>query len=305
MVTSIDLCCGAGGLSIGLEQAGITPILMVDNDKHCIATLKANNLSAAVLADIAELDYSVYSPDVLTAGFPCQPFSSAGKRGGLQDGRSNAFYSVLRAIEQCNPKLWLLENVAGLATHDKGQTLKTIVQLINERLGATPFIYCVDTVDYLVPQHRKRIIICSHPLKLQPNLNKLTLRDALKDCPESPGMLYSPAKHKVMSLVPMGCNWRSLPDDVARDYMKTTYFASGGRTGIARRLHWNKPSPTIPCSPSQKQTELCHPEQTRPLTIRECARIQTFSDSYQFSGSIANQYKQIGNAVPVRLGVAL
>ena len=305
MIPSIDLCCGARGLSLGLELAGIRPLLMVDNNKDCIATIKQNSKANAVLSDIANIDYSVYNPDILTAGFPCQPFSSSGNRQGLEDERSNTFFSVVRAIEQAKPKLWLLENVSGLATHDKGKTLKTIVQLLTDKLKSAPFICHVDAVNYLVPQYRKRIIICSHPLDLKPYSQQLTLRDALKYCPESLGMSYSPAKQQVLNQVPMGGNWRSLPKEVAMSYMGKMFYSSGGRTGVARRLHWDKPSPTIPCSPAQKQTELCHPELTRPLSIRECARVQTFPDTYHFMGSVASQYKQIGNAVPVMLGKAL
>lgn len=303
-LTSIDLCCGAGGLTLGLEVVGIKSTLLVDSDKDCIRTLQHNGYRQALRADIADLDYTQYRPDILVAGFPCQPFSSAGTRQGLEDTRSNAFYQVLRAIKESKPRLWLLENVAGLATHNKGQTLKIILETLY-CLGGSPFLYYVNVVDYRVPQYRKRVIICSHPLRLNPSSSVLTLQDALKDCPQSLGMQYSEAKRKVLEQVPMGGNWRSLPPEVAKEYMGKMYYSTGGRTGVARRLHWDKPAPTIPCSPAQKQTELCHPEKTRPLKIRECARVQTFPDDYEFIGSIASQYKQIGNAVPVILGKAL
>jgi DNA (cytosine-5)-methyltransferase 1 len=106
-------------------------------------------------------------------------------------------------------------------------------------------------------------------------------------------------------LVPAGGCWRHLPDDIQRDYMKKSYFMGGGRTGMARRLAWNEPSLTLTCSPAQNQTERCHPDETRPLTVREYARIQTFPDSWQFMGTMAAKYKQIGNAVPVNLAHAV
>ena len=87
--------------------------------------------------------------------------------------------------------------------------------------------------------------------------------------------------------------------------MKRSYFLSGGKTGIARRLSWNEPSLTLTTSPVQKQTERCHPDETRPFTIKEYARIQSFPDSWIFKGSIYNQYRQIGNAVPVNLAHAI
>ena len=162
--------------------------------------------------------------------------------------------------------------------------------------------------DYGVAQKRERIVIVgirndldikyNYPKKYE---NKLVLRDILQDVPASSGTKYSEAKKKVLDLVPAGCYWRNLPDDIAREYMKKTYFMGGGRTGIARRLSWDEPSLTLTCSPSQKQTERCHPEETRPFTTREYARIQSFPDDWHFEGSISNVYKQIGNAVPVNL----
>jgi DNA (cytosine-5)-methyltransferase 1 len=108
-----------------------------------------------------------------------------------------------------------------------------------------------------------------------------------------------------MELVPMGGNWKNLPIEIQKEYMGKAYFSGGGKTGIAKRLSINEPSPTILCSPAQKQTERCHPYETRPLNIRECARIQTFPDDYEFCGNVTEQYKQIGNAVPINLSTII
>ena len=108
-----------------------------------------------------------------------------------------------------------------------------------------------------------------------------------------------------MTHVPQGGYWRDLPDDLQKEYMQQSYFLGGGKTGMARRLSWDEPSLTLTCSPAQKQTERCHPEENRPLTVREYARIQTFMDTWEFKGSLGNQYKQIGNAVPVNLAYAI
>ena len=108
-----------------------------------------------------------------------------------------------------------------------------------------------------------------------------------------------------MELVPPGGYWRDLPIDIQKEYMKGSFFLSGGKTGMARRISWDEPSLTLTCAPAQKQTERCHPEETRPFTVREYARIQTFPDTWSFSGSITAQYKQIGNAVPVNLAVEI
>ena len=119
------------------------------------------------------------------------------------------------------------------------------------------------------------------------------------------GQSYPPRKKEILSLVPPGGYWRDLPEAIQREYMQKSYFLGGGKTGMARRLAWDEPSLTLTCAPAQKQTERCHPEETRPLTVREYARIQTFPDSWEFTGPITAQYKQIGNAVPVNLAYAL
>ncbi len=134
---------------------------------------------------------------------------------------------------------------------------------------------------------------------------KPVLRDALKDVPVSLGAKYPTKKAKVLELVPPGGYWRDLPDEIAKDFMGSSYYSGGGRTGMARRISWDEPCLTLTCSPAQKQTERCHPDETRPFTTREYARIQSFPDEWSFEGSMSNVYKQIGNAVPVNLAKAI
>ena len=166
-------------------------------------------------------------------------------------------------------------------------------------------------VDYEVAQKRERIFIIGvrndihleigdfeFPSKIN---NTLTLKDVLKDVPDSVGAKYPESKKKVLDLVPPGGYWRDLPDEIAKKYMGKSYYLGGGKTGIARRMSWDEPSLTLTTSPQQKQTERCHPDETRPFTTREYARIQSFPDTFNFMGSTNNIYKQIGNAVPVNL----
>jgi len=129
-----------------------------------------------------------------------------------------------------------------------------------------------------------------------------TLRSALEHVPPSDGASYPAEKARVMKMIPPGGNWRDLPTAEQKRYMKGSFALGGGKTGLARRLSFDEPSLTLTTAPAQNQTERCHPVETRPLTVREYARIQTFPDDWIFAGSTASQYRQIGNAVPVNLG---
>ena len=118
-------------------------------------------------------------------------------------------------------------------------------------------------------------------------------------------MINTEKKKKIMAMIPQGGYWKDLPDKLQREYMGASYFLGGGKTGMARRLSNDEPSLTLTCNPAQKQTERCHPVETRPLQVREYARIQSFPDTWKFCGSTASQYKQIGNAVPVAVATQL
>ena len=164
--------------------------------------------------------------------------------------------------------------------------------------------------DYGVAQKRERMIMVGIRNDLTDKISfdypaphdyKPVLRDILLDCPPSIGVQYSDYKKKIFELVPPGGYWRDIPEDIAKKYMKSTWDMGGGRTGILRRMSLDEPSLTVLTSPTQKQTERCHPLEARPFTVRENARIQSFPDDWKFQGSIGNQYKQVGNAVPVNL----
>ena len=310
-LTSIELFAGAGGLALGMHNAGIDSQLLVDNDKSAVATLQKNlpKIDSRCIS-VTDLDLTEYANgiDVMAGGFPCQAFSYAGLKRGFDDARGTLFYEYARLIEQVNPKLVLGENVRGLLNHDGGRTLSTMITIL-ESLGYRVAFKVLRAQFLDVPQKRERLII----IGLREDIGgdfffpeekdyTISLRSALDDVPKSEGLSYNAKKAAVLDLVSPGGYWRDLPEDVQRSYMGASYFLGGGKTGMARRLAWDEPSLTLTCSPAQKQTERCHPEETRPLTIREYARIQCFPDEYQFQGSVASQYKQIGNAVPVNLG---
>lgn len=322
--TSIELFAGAGGLALGMSMAGVHHLMLNEINHDACETLRLNRPTWNIIEeDVHHLNFDEYEKhiDLITGGFPCQAFSYAGNKGGFDDARGTLFFELARAVKKVRPKVFLCENVKGLISHDKGKTLKIIRNVIAE-LGYTliePRV--LQAIKYKVPQKRERLIIVAIRNDLakkvsfhwpSPYYKVMTLRDAFykgelydKDVPPSQGQLYPEKKRKVMELVPMGGYWRDLPDDIQRKYMGGSYFLEGGKTGMARRLSLDEPSLTLTCAPAQKQTERCHPIETRPLTIREYARIQTFPDDWQFYGNLSSQYRQIGNAVPVNLAYAV
>ena len=307
-VTAIEVFAGAGGLALGLEQAGIKTVLLVEIDKFCCETLRQNRPEWNIINDdIKNVDFTMYKGkvDIVTGGSPCQAFSYSGKKLGFEDTRGTLFYEFARTVKEVEPLIFMFENVKGLISHDKGRTLKTILNVLEE-LGYNVKYEVLNANDYGVAQKRERIIIIGtkngvefeYPKKLD---YKPVLRDALKDVPPSEGQSYSEKKRKVLELVPPGGCWVDLPEEIQKEYMGKSYYSSGGRRGMARRISWDEPCLTLTCSPSQKQTERCHPDETRPFTVREYARIQSFPDTWEFAGGLSEKYKQIGNAVPVDL----
>jgi len=309
-ITAIELFSGCGGMALGFENAGLNTKLLVEKDKNCVKTLRENRPSWHVISsDISLVDFTPYSNnvDVVAGGFPCQAFSYAGHSRGFEDTRGTLFFEFARCVNEVRPKLALAENVRGLIEHDGGNTLKTMKQVLEE-LGYKVSYKLLRAQFLDVPQKRERLFIVGirEDLNIDPIFPKekdytISLREALKDCPSSIGAKYTRRKKDIMSLVPPGGYWRDLPIEVQKEYMMKSFYLGGGKTGMARRLSWNEPSLTLTCNPAQKQTERCHPEETRPLSVSEYARIQSFPDDWVFEGSVSSQYRQIGNAVPVNL----
>lgn len=309
--STVELFAGAGGLALGLENAGFQHKLLVEIDKNAAQTLKTNRPKwNVVCADAQVVDYKKYKNQVsvVTGGFPCQAFSFAGKKLGFEDARGTLFYSLASAVKEINPPIAVGENVRGLLRHENGRTLAAMIDIMEE-LGYSVVVKVLRAQYLDVPQKRERLIILCirKDLKIPFIFPKekdytVSIREALLDVPVSDGQIYPPKKKKILEKIPPGGYWKDLPDQLQREYMGASYFMGGGKTGMARRLSWDEPSLTLTCSPAQKQTERCHPAETRPLTVREYARIQSFPDAWHFEGSVSSQYKQIGNAVPVNLG---
>jgi len=315
--TFIEVCSGCGGLSTGLMNTGWKPILLNELIPTFCETLKKNHPGVAVEnCDMLKLNLSKYKGqvDLLCGGVPCQAFSHAGERLGLDDPRGQLIVEFNRLVNECEPRILMVENVKGLTTHDGGATVQHVIQLFQNNGRYRVYTKVLNAKDYDVPQKRERIFIVgvrsdiatefTYPEK---SANVVLLKDVLTaDIPASPGATYPEAKRRVMDLVPQGGCWVNLPEPIRTQYMgQKGLEAGGGKRGVARRLAMNEPCLTLTTSPAQRQTERCHPLETRPFTVREYARIQTFPDTYEFVGSMGNQYKQIGNAVPVKLSEAM
>ncbi len=315
----IELFAGAGGLALGLEKAGFESIGLVEIDKFASETLKKNRPKWNVINDdveyISSLELENYfnikkgELDLLSGGAPCQAFSYAGKKLGLDDTRGTLFYNYAIFLKKLQPKMFLFENVKGLVSHDKGRTFTTMLEIF-EKEGYMVSWKVLNAWDYGVAQKRERLILVGIRSDLSDKIEfeypkkheyKPVLRDILLDCPKSEGSKYSEHKSKIFELVPQGGYWKHIPENIAKEYMKTCWDMGGGRTGILRRMSLDEPSLTVLTSPSQKQTERCHPLEARPFTVRENARCQSFPDEWDFCGSIVQQYKQVGNAVPIKL----
>lgn len=323
MLSSIELFAGAGGLALGLEKAGFDNIGLIEIDTNAANTLKKNRPEWNVINDdienISNLDLEEYfnikkgELDLLSGGAPCQSFSYAGKRLGLEDARGTLFYHYALFLKKLQPKMFLFENVRGLLTHNHGKTYQTITDIFTEQ-GYTIQKKILNAWDYNVPQKRERLITVGIRNDLSDKINfsfpepceyRPVLRDILLDCPQSCGTRYSKKKEEIFSLVPPGGYWRDIPENIAKEYMKSCWYMEGGRTGILRRMSLDEPSLAVLTSPSQKQTDRCHPIEPRPFTVRENARCQTFPDDWEFCGSVGQQYKQVGNAVPVNLAYSI
>ena len=308
----IEVFAGCGGLSLGLIKAGLKPLLLVDNVKDCVETLKLNHPEAKVEnIDVTKLHLNEYKGkvNILTGGIPCQSWSLAGKRLGLKDKRGNLFMDFIRLVKECEPSIFVIENVYGLLTHDKGNTFKMLSKMLSIDDTYSINYKLLNSNDYNVPQNRKRVFIIGTKIEKmlvyefpEPFNIGSTLKDAFKNIPEcNECSKYPDKKIKLFEKIPPGGCWINLSKSEQTEYLGKSIDSGGGKRGILRRLSMDAPSLTLLTTPSQKQTERCHPEEVRPLNIREYARIQTFPDDYKFHGSISSKYKQIGNAVPVNL----
>ena len=289
---------------------------------------------------MAELGLAPGDLDALVGGPPCQSFSTAGRRGTIGDERGMLLWQFTRYVAAFQPKFFVMENVRGLLSaavrhrHLKDRPERGGRQLATDEMpgsvverwladlhALTHFAYRVDcfevnAVNYGAPQLRERALFFGNRLGRQVEFpapthgdgNGLepfnTLGRTLQNVVTDDGEIldFSPRKKRYLAMVPEGANWRALPAELQIESMGRAWHAKGGRSGWWRRLTRDLPSPTVVTMPNHASTSMCHPTETRALTLRECAAIQEFPPEWEFVGTTAQKYAQVGNAIPVRLG---
>ncbi len=316
--TVLSFFSGAMGLDLGIEKAGFEITSVCENNKYCRRTILDNRPGASLSSDINNYSTSVGGVDLIVGGPPCQSFSTAGKRKGVGDLRGDLLLKYVELSLLIRPKYIVIENVRGLLSIDKGAVMADILQTINKSgYGVSFNLY--NSANFGVPQIRDRvIIICSRngitPPYLTPTHSNdpshglppwRTFRNATSDLVIHDYVDFPNKRLKYYRMLTEGQNWKNLPVDAQKEAMGRSYYSRGGKTGFLRRLHWDKPSPTLLTSPIMPATSLCHPTENRPLSIQEYKRVQEFPDDWILSGSLLHQYKQVGNAVPIGLGYAV
>jgi len=334
---SISLFSGAMGLDIGLSKAGINFLIGQDCDLSCVKTMASNGF-AGLSGDIREIQPQLLldisglkagEPFLICGGPPCQPFSTAGKRMGINDPRGSLFLEFVRMIDTIRPRFFVMENVKGLMSallkdSDGNNTDTRVLDIILEEFQKLHYktVYGIlDAVNYGVPQFRERFIMIGSRdneriflpapthfhIHQDYNYRWKTLNDTIRDLENNVDECASFGEKRMayLKMVPEGGNWRSLPTDMIKEAMGGAYSSGGGKVGFYRRLSYSQPSPTLTTSPVQKATMMCHPTQDRPLSVAEYRRIQQFPDDWKIVGTTAEKYRQIGNAVPVGLGEAI
>lgn len=303
-MTFIDLFAGIGGFRLAFEGAGAKCVFSAEIDKHACKTYK-QNFGDNPYCDVSKLDPNdIPNFDILCAGFPCQPFSIAGKREGFNETRGTLFFDIERIIKAKQPKAFILENVKGLVSHDNGKTLKIILDVLQNSLNYKVYHKVINSKDYGVPQNRERIYIVGFknknisfefPKKLDKKIDLNSILD--EDIRDSE--ISEIAKFNVINNLKNHKKYREIKDN----QLLLAYEIRKSRC----TFRFDSLSPTLTAKMGTGGNNIpVLVNQMRKLTTRECLRIQGFPDSYQIEANKGQSYKQIGNSVsvPVLEGLA-
>ncbi len=336
-VKSLSFFSGALGLDLGMELAGFKPLLYCEFDRKCRMTIEANRPDAALVGDICKVDADEIrrlaglgpsdTVDVMFGGPPCQAFSTAGAGRAFGDDRGNVFLRYLDLAEELDPTYLVIENVRGLLSASwplkkngpkvKGGALKYVLNRLKD-MGREVTFELYNAANFGAPQVRERVVLVAkkggkvgklvptHSQNPKWNLPKwVTFAEATDGLVECHHTDFPESRAKYLRMLGEGQYWKDLPEDVRAEAMGKSYELSGGKTGFYRRIWNDRPCPTLVTSPTMPATYLCHPDEIRPLSVEEYKRIQGFPDDWRICGDLVDQYKQIGNAVPVALGQAI
>lgn len=279
--------------------------------------------------------------DVIYGGPPCQAFSTAGKRQGFNDTRGNVFLYYIELLLALRPRYAVIENVRGLLSaplvhrpheergvgfpplspeEERGGALEEVLRRLRAGgYGVSFNLY--NAANFGSPQLRERVVlICARDGSVLPYLTPThaeggafglphwrTFREAVADLPATPkDFVKFPEKRlRFYRMLKAGQYWKDLPQELHREALGASLDAGGGKTGFLRRIAWDRPAPTLVTHPAMPATDLAHPEEDRPLSLQEYIRVQEFPDDWKFAGTLADRYRQLGNAVPVSLGHAI
>ncbi len=297
MMKFIDLFAGIGGFRLAFESVGAKCVFSAEIDKYACKTYESN------FGDCPYCDVSQINPkdipdfDILCAGFPCQPFSIAGERKGFSDTRGTLFFDIERIIEAKQPKAFILENVKGLTSHDKGKTLKVIIETLEEKLDYKVFYKVLNSKNYGVPQNRERIYIIgfkdksanfTFPQKVD---NQVDLNEILEENPIG-SEISDIAKFNVIQNLKQHKKNKEIKDNK----LLLAYEIRKSRA----TFRYDNLSPTLTAKMGTGGNNVpVLVNQMRKLTTRECLRIQGFPDTFWIEPNKAQSYKQIGNSVSV------
>lgn len=330
----IDLFCGVGGFSYGFEMNNnFDVVLGADIWDVALKTFSINHHATTLIKDdIRDIDIGFRENlankiDIIIAGPPCQGFSMAGKRD-INDKRNTLFEEVVKIANVLQPKFVILENVVGLLsmTNTKGELIKDIIVQEFKKIGYKIDYKILNAADYGVPQVRKRVIFIAtknydikFPKPFLRHDNYVTVGDALGNIDPNGDYYFKPITEfqklmsgkslyienhsrrnsnelvtKRMSFIPQGGNWKDIPSELGT--------GGGVHSNAYKRLDPSKPSITIKHA---AKAMIIHPTENRILTVRECARLQSFPDNFVFLGNNSDQHQQLANAVPPLLGKAI
>jgi DNA (cytosine-5)-methyltransferase 1 len=318
--THVSLFSGCGGFDLGFRQAGFRTIFANDIDPDACQTYRGN-LGEVHEGDIRTLKFPKFKhrPDVLTAGFPCQPFSNAGSRKGISDDRGTLFQTAIDIVADLKPRTVIFENVRGLLSFKDGN--KLLIENICKQLDNLNYDVAFSLIDasrHHVPQKRLRVLIVgvernnkignfSFPTPI--DRNDLTLANTILDIPakalnQTELIQLNPQAILIGDMVPEGGSWKDIPyKDLPPRLQKIWDNIEKYRwPKFYRRFHRDEIAGTITAAFKPENAGVWHPLEKRPFSVREIARIQSFPDWFNFVGrNIKSKYQQIGNAVPPRL----